>query len=217
MSPSQLDYLATMGIQFWQEKHPASFSHRQNTENLISLCTTAAQCTACTLHKTRTQTVFGAGNPAADLMFISEAPGLDEDQTGEPLMGHAGQLFDLMLQAMGLDRSNVYITSLLKCRLPDDRDPLQEQINQCNTFLTQQISLIQPKILFVLGQTAAQYLLDTQASLEDLRGQLHSYQSQIPLVATYHPAHLLLHPKDKSKAWQDLQMIHKVLRAPCLS
>ncbi len=208
MALPKLDYLTAMGIQSWQQRQSAALPDAQPTENLISLCTTAAHCTACSLHKTRTQTVFGAGNPDADLMIISDAPGFYEDQKGEPFAGQAGQLLNLMLRAIGLDRSAVYITTLLKCRLPDNRDPLIEEINQCSAFLTKQIALIQPKVLLVFGQVAAQQLLNTQTPLEQLRGKSYTYGRQnIPLIVTYHPAHLLLNPRDKRNAWQDLRML----------
>ena len=216
MSPSQLDYLAIMGIQYWQEKRSISLASPQQTEKLISLCALAARCTACVLHKTRTQTVFGAGNPDADLMLISVAPGFYEDQKGEPIAGQAGQLLDLMLQAIGLHRQAVYLTTLLKCRLPDNRSASIDEINQCNGFLTQQIALVQPKVILVLGHTAAQHLLNLQTPLEQLRGKWHSYATQIPLRVTYHPADLLLHPKDKRKAWQDLQQVSVTMATACL-
>ena len=213
MEPHQLNYLFAMGIQPWQAKQSTPTSCAQPTETLTTLRASVAHCTACILHKTRTQTVFGVGNQQADLMLIGEAPGFYEDQKGEPFVGRAGQLLNAMLQAIGLDRRTVYIANILKCRPPNNRDPLPEEISQCTGFLTKQIALIQPKLLLALGRIAAHHLLNTQTSLGQMRGKLHSYgTNEIPLVVTYHPAYLLRNPQDKNKAWQDLQLIHHSLK-----
>ncbi len=213
MNAFQLNYLHAMGIQPWQSKQPApSIIDTPLQENLTALRAAVARCTACTLHKTRTQTVFGTGNPQADLMLIGEAPGFYEDKKGEPFVGRAGQLLNAMLQAIGLDRHTVYIANILKCRPPNNRDPLPEEVSQCTGFLTKQIELIQPKLLLALGRIAGHYLLDTQTSLSQMRGKLHSYGSQAtPLIVTYHPAYLLRNPRDKNKAFQDLQLAHRSL------
>lgn len=212
MEPSQLNYLSAMGIQPWQLKQSVPAPCTQSTETLVTLCANVAHCTACVLHKTRTQAVFGVGNQQADLMLIGEAPGFYEDQKGEPFVGRAGQLLNAMLQAIGLDRHTVYIANILKCRPPNNRDPLPEEVNQCTRFLTKQIALIQPKLLLALGRIAAHHLLNTQASLGQMRGKLHSYgTSDTPLIVTYHPAYLLRNPKDKNKAWQDLQLAYRSL------
>jgi len=212
MALHNLDYLTAMGIQFWQEKQATTSNSPDTTENLTSLRTCALQCTACSLHKTRSQVVFGAGNPHADLMLITDAPGFYEDQTGEPFAGHAGELLNRMLQAIALDRNAVYLTTLLKCRLPDNRKPLTEEINQCAGFLAQQIALIQPKVILVLGETAAQQFLNTQTPLHQLREKTHFYSTTTtPLITTYHPAHLLLNPHDKRSAWEDLQKCRSLL------
>ena len=145
-------------------------------------------------------------------MLIGDAPGFYDDRTGEPFAGHAGQLLNSMLYAIGLEKQSVYSTTLLKCRLPDNRSPSPEEINQCILFLNKQIALIQPKVLLVFGSIAAQHLLNTQSPLEQLRGNLYSYGTPaIPLIATYHPAHLLLNPQDKNKTWKDLQMVYGML------
>jgi DNA polymerase len=201
-----------MGIQSWQLKQSVSVGSTGASENLTILRNAVAQCTACSLHKTRTQTVFGVGNLQARLMLIGEAPGFYEDKKGEPFVGRAGQLLNTMLQAIGLDREAVYIANVLKCRPPDNRDPMPEEVRQCTGFLTKQIEVIQPKLLLALGRVAAHYLLDTQASLGQMRGKLHTYGAHdIPLIVTYHPAYLLRNPQDKKKAWQDLQWVVNLL------
>jgi DNA polymerase len=201
-----------MGIQSWQLKQSVSVGSTGASENLAILRNAVAQCTACSLHKTRTQTVFGVGNLQARLMLIGEAPGFYEDKKGEPFVGRAGQLLNTMLQAIGLDREAVYIANVLKCRPPDNRDPMPEEVRQCTGFLTKQIEVIQPKLLLALGRVAAHYLLDTQASLGQMRGKLHTYGAHdIPLIVTYHPAYLLRNPQDKKKAWQDLQWVVNLL------
>lgn len=213
MEPHQFNYLFAMGIQPWQAKQSTPTPCAQPTETLTTLCASVAHCTACILHKTRTQTVFGVGNQQAELMLIGEAPGFYEDQKGEPFVGRAGQLLNAMLQAIGLDRRTVYIANILKCRPPHNRDPLPEEVSQCTGFLTKQIALIKPRLLLALGRIAAHHLLNTQASLGQMRGKLHSYgKNEIPLVVTYHPAYLLRNPQDKNKAWQDLQLIHHSLK-----
>ncbi len=213
MEISKLNYLAAMGIQCWESKRDISLSNIQPTEDLAILRAAVASCIACPLHKTRTQTVFGVGNAEADLMLIGEAPGFYEDQKGEPFVGRAGQLLNRMLQAIGQDRHTVYIANIVKCRPPNNRDPLPEEVMSCTGFLTKQIALVQPKLLLALGRVAGHHLLNTQASLGQMRGKLHHYGAQpIPLLVTYHPAYLLRNPQDKSKAWQDLQWVHTRLQ-----
>lgn len=160
-------------------------------------------CTKCSLHATRTQTVFGVGNRSAKWMFIGEAPGADEDRLGEPFVGRAGQLLNAMLFAMGLKREDVYIANLLKCRPPGNRDPQPEEVMQCEPYLVRQIELIKPVLIVALGRHAAHSLLKTEIPLGKLRGQRFSYHGT-PLIVTYHPAYLLRNPADKRKAWDDL-------------
>ncbi|HEX6638268.1 MAG TPA: uracil-DNA glycosylase [Steroidobacteraceae bacterium] len=166
-----------------------------------------AGCTACDqLCKTRTQTVFGVGNPQADWLVIGEAPGAEEDRQGEPFVGRAGQLLNAMLLAIGLPRETVFIANVLKCRPPGNRDPRPEEVSSCLPFLSQQIRLIKPKIMLAVGRIAAQNLLSTDAPLARLRGKLHRFgDDDTPLVITYHPAYLLRAPADKRKAWEDLK------------
>lgn len=167
-----------------------------------------SNCQLCPLHQTRTQTVFGVGNEKAKLMIIGEAPGFHEDQQGEPFVGRAGQLLNAMLQSIGFERSDVYIANILKCRPPNNRDPLPEEVAQCTPYLKQQIALIQPKILCAVGRIAAQFLLDTTLSLSKLRGKTHTYgELKLPLLITYHPAYLLRNPSAKADAYQDLLLL----------
>lgn len=163
-----------------------------------------AECVACGLCRTRTQTVFGVGNTAAEWMIVGEAPGAEEDARGEPFVGQAGRLLDNMLAAIGLDRqTHVYIANVLKCRPPGNRNPAPEEVSQCEPFLARQIELVRPKLIIAMGRAAAQTLLNTDASIASMRGKRHLYNG-VPLVVTYHPAYLLRTPADKAKAWEDL-------------
>ena len=163
-------------------------------------------CQQCELHATRAQAVFGVGNQQADWLIIGEAPGADEDRQGEPFVGRAGQLLNEMLKAIGLNREQVYIANILKCRPPNNRDPKPEEAASCNPYLQRQIELIQPKVILALGRIAAQRLLQSNTSLGRLRGQVHHLEvTNSPVIVTYHPAYLLRSPAEKRKAWQDLQ------------
>jgi len=171
-----------------------------------------AGCTLCELHRTRTQTVFGVGNRAADWLVIGEAPGADEDRQGEPFVGRAGQLLNSMLRAIGLPREQVYIANILKCRPPGNRDPKPEEAACCTPYLHRQIALLKPRLILVVGRVAAQKLLETDMPLARLRGQVHRYGPlSTPLVVTYHPAYLLRSPGEKRKAWIDLKFASGVL------
>lgn len=161
------------------------------------------ECELCGLSKTRTQTVFGAGNLGADWLFVGEAPGQDEDASGEPFTGHAGRLLDNMLLSIGITRPDVYIANVIKCRPPEDRSPHVGEISSCLPYLRRQIDLVRPRIIVALGKTAACALLGTDATIGSLRGRVHEYRG-IPLVATFHPAYLLRSPQEKARAWQDL-------------
>ncbi|MFK8031158.1 MAG: uracil-DNA glycosylase family protein [Gammaproteobacteria bacterium] len=164
-----------------------------------------ANCRACGLCESRTQTVFGTGNESAQVMIIGEAPGVDEDRQGEPFAGTTGQLLDAMLSAIGLGRSEVFITNVLKCKPPANRDPHASEASQCSSYLQRQIDLVDPGVLIAVGRVASQLLLNSTASLGRLRGKVHSYgEHQIPCVVTYHPAYLLRSPEQKRKAWEDL-------------
>jgi DNA polymerase len=170
-----------------------------------------ATCTRCSLHETRTQTVFGVGSRNAKWMFIGEAPGADEDRQGEPFVGRAGQLLTSMLKAMGFARQDVYIANVLKCRPPGNRDPKPEEAGQCRGYLERQIELVAPTLIVAVGRIAAQNLLATDTALARLRGKVHTLGPRgWPLIVTYHPAYLLRSPGEKRKAWQDLLFARQV-------
>ena len=168
-----------------------------------------AECRACTLCETRTQTVFGVGHPQAHWMIVGEAPGENEDRQGEPFVGAAGRLLDRMLQALGLTRGEadaahqVYIANTLKCRPPRNRNPEPEELARCQPFLLRQVELVQPRVILAMGRFAVQSLLDSTEPIGRLRGRVHSWRGR-PLVVTYHPAYLLRNPPDKARAWADL-------------
>jgi DNA polymerase len=170
-----------------------------------------AACTLCELHGTRTQTVFGVGNPQARWMFIGEAPGAEEDRQGEPFVGRAGQLLTSMLRALGFAREDVYIANVLKCRPPGNRDPRPEEARACRGYLERQIELVSPTLIVAVGRIAAQNLLQTETPLARLRGQVHALGAERrPVLVTYHPAYLLRSPAEKRKAWQDLLFARQV-------
>jgi uracil-DNA glycosylase family 4 len=170
-------------------------------------------CTLCGLHATRTQTVFGVGNPHAELLVIGEAPGADEDRQGEPFVGRAGQLLNSMLQAIRMPRATVYIANLLKCRPPGNRDPMPEEVRCCQPYLQRQIELLAPRLVLAVGRIAAQNLLATDTPIGKLRGRVHRYGERgTPLIVTYHPAYLLRSPTEKRKSWQDLRLVMQELQ-----
>jgi DNA polymerase len=170
-------------------------------------------CTACGLCRTRQRSVPGVGDVDADWLFVGEAPGAEEDAQGEPFVGQAGKLLDSMLAALGLARgSNVYIANVLKCRPPNNRTPTSVETAACRPYLDRQIGLIQPRIIVALGKSAANTLLETDATIGSLRGRVHAYGG-VPLVVTYHPAYLLRTLHDKAKAWEDLVLARRTLRA----
>ena len=180
-------------------------------------------CTRCKLHKQgRKQIVFGVGNPRADLMFVGEGPGADEDTQGEPFVGRAGQLLNNMIKAMGIRREDVYIANVVKCRPPGNRTPERDETETCSPFLMRQIAVIKPKVVVALGAVAAKNLLAMNASMSELRGRFYDFmpagaRSSDPswqgtkLAVTYHPAFLLRDPRQKGEAWKDLQMVMKFL------
>lgn len=179
-------------------------SSSPSIEGWIGLKQAVPACTACALHRTRTQTVFGVGDEDADWLLVGEAPGAEEDRLGDPFVGQAGKLLDNMLAAIGLSRTeNVYIANVLKCRPPGNRNPEPDEVAKCTPFLLKQIGLIRPKLIVAMGRFAAQTLLGTDASIASLRGRVHRYAG-VPLIVTYHPAYLLRNLPDKAKAWEDL-------------
>jgi DNA polymerase len=228
---TRLQALEVMGIESWQTKISAEkMSSIVNTEHKQTsppsttttiprqsnhwelLVEAVSHCQKCALYKTRTQTVFGMGNPNADWLFIGEAPGENEDLQGQPFVGYAGLLLTEMIRALGLNREQVFITNILKCRPPNNRDPDTNEISSCHDYLRQQQILIQPKIIIAVGRIAAQKLLNTQESLAKLRGQVHQLDA-VPLIVIYHPAYLLRSLSQKRAAWQDLQLALKTYQA----
>lgn len=168
-------------------------------------------CTRCVLHKQgRKQIVFGVGNPKADLMFIGEAPGADEDEQGEPFVGRAGQLLNNMIKAMGIRREDVYIANIIKCRPPGNRTPERDECDTCSPFLMRQIAAIRPKAIVALGAVAAKTLLAINAPMSEFRGRWFDFRGT-RLAVTYHPAFLLRDPRQKKETWKDLQMVMKEL------
>lgn len=172
-----------------------------------------AQCTACPLCEKRTQTVFGVGDEQADILFVGEGPGAEEDSQGLPFVGQAGKLLDNMLASIALHRhEKVYIANVVKCRPPGNRNPEPSEAATCAPYLDRQINLIAPKLIVALGKVAALRLLGRDASIASLRGTTHDYQGR-PLIVTYHPAYLLRNLSDKAKAWEDLCFIRRSLLA----
>jgi uracil-DNA glycosylase family 4 len=167
-------------------------------------------CKRCRLHKGRTNLVFGVGNVNADLMFIGEGPGADEDAKGEPFVGRAGQLLNNMISAMGIKREDVYIANVVKCRPPSNRTPEKDECDTCSPFLMRQIDVIKPKVIVALGAVAAKNLLAVNDSMANLRGRWYDFRGS-KLLVTYHPAYLLRDPRQKKEAWKDLQMAMKYL------
>lgn len=169
-------------------------------------------CQRCALCETRSQTVFGVGARDARLMVIGEAPGAEEDRQGEPFVGRAGQLLNSILRASGFGREQVFIANILKCRPPNNRDPLPAEVGQCLPYLERQIELVRPALLLCVGRIAAQNLLQTDVTIGRLRGRVHTLASGLPVVVTYHPAYLLRSPGEKRKVWEDLKLAMGVLR-----
>lgn len=233
----QRDALASLGIDYWV---PRAASGRPGAPDSVAavarpedagdrdagprapegsaaawtaLQSAVAGCTRCGLHGSRTQTVFGVGRRDADWMIIGEAPGAEEDRRGEPFVGRAGQLLDAMLAALDLDRQQVFIANILKCRPPQNRDPRPEEIDACRAHLRGQIDLVRPRLILAVGRIAAQSLLGTDAPVGRLRGRVHRLEPDgIPLVVTYHPAYLLRSPGQKRRAWEDLCLAREAIR-----
>ncbi len=225
---TRLQYLEAMGIDVWVAKHQlqgadlsvvsdedattstvidVEFIDQVNLKkdewNLLQ--NEVSECEKCALCEGRTQTVFGVGNKNSDWMLIGEAPGYNEDLQGEPFVGQAGLLLTEMIRAMGLERGSVYIANILKCKLPDERNPKVEEIKACGNYLQRQIQLVQPKIILAIGRVVAQTLLATKKPLAKLRGIPHQIAG-IPLIVVYHPAYLLRSLLEKRNAWEDIQL-----------
>ncbi|MEN8212720.1 MAG: uracil-DNA glycosylase [Pseudomonadota bacterium] len=227
--------LDAMGIQYWVRREPpldeqvavnpgqqqrsdsheppAGQSRPQAPANWESLQQAVSSCRKCPLCQSRSNTVLGTGDKNARLMVIGEAPGADEDRLGEPFVGRAGQLLTQMLLAAGFPRESVYITNILKCRPPGNRNPNAREISACHDYLQQQIQLVQPQLILAAGGVAATSLLQTDEAVGRLRGSIHHYgAAHVPLLVTYHPSYLLRKPGEKARAWQDLQLLMKQLQ-----
>ena len=223
-----------MGIDVWVERERRAFDPKLSTITATSvtelvdvgasneqldwdsLSERVSNCTACSLHGTRTQTVFGVGDRETDLMIIGEAPGAEEDKQGEPFVGRAGQLLNSMLLALGFERRQVFIANILKCRPPNNRDPKPDEAAACAGYLRRQISLVSPKAILAVGRVAAQNLLDEDTPIGKMRGRDYEFGNlpggkKIPVIVTYHPAYLLRSPEEKRKVWQDLQSLQRKL------
>ena len=218
-------YLHAMGVTVWapREPHPGppealpdargSGPDPEEAE-LEELRRTVAQCTRCPLHRSRTRSVFGTGPRSAPFMVVGEGPGVQEDRQGEPFVGRAGVLLNAMLFALGIPREAVYITNIVKCRPPENRDPRPDEAAGCASHLRRQIALVAPRAILAVGRVAAQHLLSSTLPLGRLRGTEQSWgDPPLPVVVTYHPAYLLRAPHDKGKAWQDLKRLRALLGA----
>ncbi|VAX11302.1 Uracil-DNA glycosylase, family 4 [hydrothermal vent metagenome] len=191
--------------------HPATPDNDVLTLDWAALQTRVAQCDLCELHKTRTQTVFGTGSHHADWLIIGEAPDVPEDSQGEAFVGAGGQLLNAMLRALDLKREDVYITNSLKC-CSQNRAITESEVRCCSSYLQRQIQLLQPKIILILGSTAAQHVLQTNTTLGRLRGRVHHFDySPVPVIVSYHPAYLLSSPLEKRNSWEDLLFAKSML------
>jgi DNA polymerase len=179
---------------------------------LVAIRGDIGDCTRCKLHGLgRRQIVFGVGNPDADLMFVGEAPGADEDVQGEPFVGRAGQLLTRIIEAIGLSRSDVYIANVIKCRPPGNRNPEPDEVARCEPFLLRQIDAVRPKVIVALGTFAAHALLRTEAPISRLRGHVHEFRGGAKLIPTFHPAFLLRSPDRKRDTWEDMKKVRALL------
>ena len=184
---------------------------QETPQSLEDIRQELGDCQRCKLWKSRTRIVFGVGNQEADLMFVGEAPGADEDAQGIPFVGRAGQLLTKIIQAMGLKREQVYIANILKCRPPKNRNPEPDEVESCEGFLSKQIEAVQPKIIVALGRFAAQLLLQTNTPISKIRGEFFQFQSSL-LIPTFHPSYLLRNPSAKRHVWEDMQAVQARLK-----
>ena len=200
----------TPSTQDLQTAAPLTFS-KNAAEALVAIREDIGDCTRCKLHTLgRTQVVFGVGNPDADLMFVGEAPGADEDEQGIPFIGRAGQLLTKIIEAINLRRDDVYIANIIKCRPPQNRNPEPDEVASCEPFLFRQIDVIKPKVIVALGKYAAQTLLRRDTPISRLRGQVFDYRGA-KLVPTFHPAYLLRNPSSKREVWEDMKLVKRLL------
>jgi len=210
-------YLESIGIDYLPGVSSGQDEQTEITapefETLQQLRDEIGDCRRCQLSEGRSNIVFGVGNPDADLVFVGEAPGRDEDIKGEPFVGKAGQLLTRIISAMGLTRDDVYICNVIKCRPPDNRDPFLAEIEMCEPFLKEQLSIIKPRAICALGSFASQTLLKSEVRISRLRGQFRDYNG-VPLMSTYHPSYLLRNPHAKRDVWEDIKMVMELLGLP---
>ena len=202
------------------EKEPRENTHQMNLLDsatkkmtLEEISDEIGDCTRCKLHEGRTNIVFGEGNANARLVFVGEGPGRDEDEQGKPFVGRAGKLLTKIIHAMGLQRTDVFICNVVKCRPPDNRNPEADEMTTCGQFLTKQLISIEPEVIVCLGSIASKYLLNSKASLGSLRGKFHPYMNS-KLLVTYHPAALLRNPNYKKPLWEDMKLVLEELELP---
>jgi uracil-DNA glycosylase family 4 len=205
-------YFPEMGIDVsWYTKKPTQNISSENND-LTSLDEVVKKCKKCNLHKTRQNTVFGEGDPDSDIMIIGEAPGREEDEVGRPFIGRAGKLLNEFLKSIGLNRDLVFIVNTIKCRPPENRDPEIVEINACSDYLDQQINIIKPKVLVLLGKVAANRLLGEDIPMSELRlKKFFIDKYDIPIIVFYHPAYILRSPSQKKKVWDDLQYLKGII------
>ncbi|MEJ2079038.1 MAG: uracil-DNA glycosylase [Acidobacteriota bacterium] len=208
----QLTFFSELGVTDLDiRERESQVTESQPAVSLADIREELGECTRCKLHSGRIQIVFGTGDPNADLMFVGEAPGADEDRQGEPFVGKAGQLLTKIIAAIGLSRDQVYIANILKCRPPNNRDPQPDEVASCEPFLFKQIDSIQPMMIVALGKYAAQTLLRSTVPISRLRGRFFSYHG-VPLMPTFHPAYLLHNPGGKREVWEDMQKVRDTLK-----
>ena len=191
--------------------HRSSLNTDERQTRLTVLASEVKACTRCALHAERTQTVFARGNGSSGLCFVGEGPGADEDAQGFPFVGAAGQLLDKMIGAMGIERDDVYVCNIVKCRPPKNRTPEPEEMSACMPYLAEQLSLVEPQVIVALGKTAVQGLFGTAEGITRVRGRWRLYQGRIAVMPTFHPAYLLRNPAAKREVWADLQLVLKQL------
>ena len=207
---SYLEMLKASGLDLIQTTS-STIQPQSKKEAILELRQTVNSCVKCSeLARTRKSVVFGSGNTQAQLVFVGEAPGYEEDLQGLPFVGRAGQLLTKIIESIGLSRQDVFICNVLKCRPPGNRNPLPDEIQNCEPYLFRQLELVQPKVICALGTFAAQTLLKTTASISSLRGRFHEFRGA-KLICTFHPAYLLRNPEDKRKVWEDMKMIRTEL------
>jgi DNA polymerase len=219
LARSQFEYLSDLGIETQMtefrdtsKNHPCIGTDSALQETLDSIRTDLGDCQRWGLAASRMKLVFGVGNPNARLVLVGEAPGREEDLQGEPFVGEAGQLLNRILLAMGMQREEVYLCNVLKCRPPDNRDPNPEEVATCEPFLIRQLAAIRPQVIVGLGRFAVHSLLKTKTPISRLRGEWQRYQG-IPLMPTYHPAYLLRNPEAKRDVWEDMKEVLRMLNA----